>query len=300
MSADAPILLSDDDEPPAPAAAPPAPTQPAPTPAPIAAPTPAPALLSDDGTRVPGLYIAPSSIPGLDEPGLWTSTAIAPGSFIAIYTGRVMTEDEHDRLPPAEQDAQNKYSLAFKGSPILVLPGAAPDLTVHPAAAANEPPRGGVANALVETQEAEIDGTRYVFAALFACSAGIPTSTEVLWFYGESYAAIRTAMKYTAGRACSNAGHPLTPSAEAIVRRVLAAGRRDDALYVRGDEEPGSSGESEADSDPDFEETPKRRRAAAQQPPRQQPSRRTVSQHRPIRKSSPRCQRRRRRSRRSS
>ena len=101
MSADAPILLSDDDEPPAPAAAPPAPTQPAPTPAPIAAPTPAPALLSDDGTRVPGLYIAPSSIPGLDEPGLWTSTAIAPGAFVAIYTGRVMTEDEHDRLPPA-------------------------------------------------------------------------------------------------------------------------------------------------------------------------------------------------------
>ena len=129
----------------------------------------------------------------------------------------------------------------------------------------------------METQEAEIDGTRYVFAALFACSAGIPTSTEVLWFYGESYAAIRTAMKYTAGRACSNAGHPLTPSPEAIVRRVLAAGRRDDALYVRADEEPGSSGESEADTDLDYHETPKRRRAAAQQPPRRQPSRRIVN-----------------------
>ena len=61
------------------------------------------------------------------------------------------------------------------------------------------------------------------------------------------------------------------------MRRVLAAGRRDDALYVRGDEEPGSSGESEADSDPDYEETPKRRRAAAQQPPRRQPSRRIVN-----------------------
>merc|ERR1711965_970554 len=152
--------------------------------------------------------------------------------------------------------------------PILVLPGAAPDLTVHPAAAANEPPRGGVANALVETQEAEVGGARYVFAALFACAAGIPAHTEVLWWYGASYAAVRKAMKYKAGRACSSAGHALTPSAEAIVRRVLAAGRRDDALYVRGDEEPGSSGESEADSDPDFEETPKRRRAAAQQPPR--------------------------------
>ena len=104
------------------------PTPPAPTPpVPALAPTPAPALLADDGTRVPGLYIAPSGIPGLDEPGLWTSTAIAPGAFVAIYTGRVMTEDEHDRLPPAEQDAQNKYSLAFKGSPVLVLPGAAPD-----------------------------------------------------------------------------------------------------------------------------------------------------------------------------
>ena len=178
------------------------PTPPAPTPpVPALAPTPAPALLADDGTRVPGLYIAPSGIPGLDEPGLWTSTAIAPGAFIAIYTGRVMTEDEHDRLPPAEQDAQNKYSLAFKGSPILVLPGAAPDLTVHPAAAANEPPRGSEANALMETQAAEVDGVRYVFAALFACAAGILAHTEVLWWYGASYAAVRKAMKYTAGRA---------------------------------------------------------------------------------------------------
>ena len=231
MSADAPLVLSseDDDAPPMLA------------PAPAAAPAPAPALLADDGTRVPGLYIAPSSIPGLDEPGLWTSTAIAPGAFVAIYTGRVMTEDEHDRLPPAEQDAQNKYSLAFKGSPILVLPGAAPDLTVHPAAAANEPPRGGVANALVETQEAEVGGARYAFAALFACAAGIPAHTEVLWWYGASYAAVRKAMKYKAGRACSSAGHALTPSPEAIVRRVLAAGRRDDALYVRGAEEPPGS-----------------------------------------------------------
>ena len=254
MSADAPIELnSDDDE---------------------DAPAPAPVLLADDGTRVSGLYIATSSIPGLDEPGLFTSKAIAPGGFVAIYTGRFMTEDEHDRLPQAEQDAHTKYSLAFKGRAVLVLPGAAPDLTIHPAAAANEPPRGGEANALVETREAEVEGTRYVFAAIHAWAAGIPANAEVLWFYGASYEAVRKAMNYKAGRACSSAGHALTPSPEAIVRRVLAAGRRDDALYVRGAQEPGSSGESEADTDPDYEETPKRRRAAAQQPPRQQPSRR--------------------------
>ena len=80
MSADAPLVLSseDDDAPPALA------------PVPVAAPTPAPApaLLADDGTRVSGLYIAPSGITGLTEPGLWTSTAIAPGGFIVIYTGR--------------------------------------------------------------------------------------------------------------------------------------------------------------------------------------------------------------------
>ena len=209
MSVDAPIELSSDDDedaptpaskpasptPPAvapdvaPAPAPPAPTAPAavpappaPAPAPAAAPPtapPAPALLDDDGTRASGLYIALSSIPGLNEPGLFTSKAIAPGGFIAIYTGRFMTNDEHDRLPPAEQDAHTKYALVFKGSPVLVLPGAAPDLTVHPAAAANEPPRGGVANALVETQVAEVDGVRYVFAALFACAVGITANTEV-------------------------------------------------------------------------------------------------------------------------
>ena len=76
-------------------------------------------------------------------------------------------------------------------------------------------------------------GARYVFAALFACAAGIPAHTEVLWWYGASYAAVRKAMKYTAGRACSSAGHALTPSPEAIVRRVLAAGRRDADLAPR-------------------------------------------------------------------
>lgn len=191
----------------------------------------APALLADDGTRVPGLYIAPSSIPDLDEPGLWTSAAIAPGEFIAIYTGRFMTEGEYDRMPPAEQNAHTSYALQFKGRPVLVLPGAAPDLTVHPAAAANEPPRGGVANAVVETHGVEVDGVRYVFAALFACAAGIPANTEILWFYGKSYESIRKDLGYKVGRVCPSAGHALTLSPEDIVRRVLAAGSRDDALY---------------------------------------------------------------------
>lgn len=195
---------------------------------------PARALLADDGTRVPGLYIAPSSIPGLDEPGLWTSAAIAPGGFIAIYTGRFMTEGEYERIPLAEQNAHTSYALGFKGRPVLVLPGASPDLTVHPAAAANEPPRGGVTNALVETQEAEVNGVRYVFAALFACAAGIPANTEILWFYGKSYESIRRDLEYRVGRVCPNAKHALTPSPEDIVRRVLATGSRDDALYVRG------------------------------------------------------------------
>ena len=167
MSADAPIVLSDDDEPPtpavAPANAPPTPAAPVPMPAPAPAPAPAdapivlsddedaptpapeppapeppaPALLYEDGTRISGLYIAPSSIPGLDEPGLWTSKAIAPGGFIAIYTGRFVTESEHDRLSSAEQDAHTKYALAFKGNPILVLPGEAPDMAIHAAAVAN-------------------------------------------------------------------------------------------------------------------------------------------------------------------
>jgi len=251
MSADAPIILSDDDD--------------------------EPTLLANDGSRRSGLFVAPSGLAGLAEPGLWTSGAIAPGAFIALYTGRIMAETDYYNLPPAEQDALNKYALALGGSGVLVLPGAAPDLARHPAAAANEPLRGGVANALVETQEAAVGGARYVFAALFACAAGIPAQTEVLWWYGASYEAVRKAVPYKAGRACSSAGHALTPSPEAIVRRVLEAGQRDDALYERGAQDAGSSGSSEADSDPDFEEAPKRRRQAAQQPPRQQPSRRIAT-----------------------
>ena len=82
MSADAPIELSSDDDEDAPAPAPTPAAAPAPAP-----PAPAPpVLLADDGTRVSGLYIATSSIPGLDEPGLFTSKAIAPGGFVAIYT----------------------------------------------------------------------------------------------------------------------------------------------------------------------------------------------------------------------
>lgn len=190
---------------------------------------PAPALLSDDGTRVPGLYIAPSSIPGLREPGLWSSAKIAPGGLIAIYTGRFVTEDEYERMPMAEQSAHSTYALELNGEDVVVLPGGAPDLTVHPAAAANEPPRGGVANALADTQEAEVDGVHYVFAALFACAAGIPANTEILWSYGKSYD-----RRYKAGRVCRGTGHERTPSPDDIVRRVLASGSRDDALYVIG------------------------------------------------------------------
>ena len=69
MSADAPIVLSDDDE--------------------------EPTLLTNDGSRRSGLFIAPSGLAGLTEPGLWTSTAIAPGAFIALYTGRVMDEFDY-------------------------------------------------------------------------------------------------------------------------------------------------------------------------------------------------------------
>ena len=64
MSAEEPIILSDDDE--------------------------EPTLLTNDGSRRSGLFIAPSGLAGLTEPGLWTSTAIAPGAFIALYTGRVV------------------------------------------------------------------------------------------------------------------------------------------------------------------------------------------------------------------
>ena len=54
---------------------------------------------------------------------------------------------------------------------------------------------------------------------------------------------------------CASPDPGYSPPVQAIVRRVLVAGRRDDALYVRGAEEPGSSGSSEADSDPDYGET---------------------------------------------
>ena len=84
MSADAPIILSDDDE--------------------------EPTLLTNDGSRRSGLFIAPSGLAGLTEPGLWTSTAIAPGAFIALYTGRVMDEFDHYNLPTAEQSTPDLWT----------------------------------------------------------------------------------------------------------------------------------------------------------------------------------------------
>ena len=44
-------------------------------------------------THCNGLYLARSSIPALDEQGLFTAEAVQPGGFVGLFTGYIVKEE---------------------------------------------------------------------------------------------------------------------------------------------------------------------------------------------------------------
>ena len=105
-------------------------------------------LPADAPTHRAGLYVAPTTIAGLQQQrGLFTARSIRAGEFIGFFTGEVLTDDEYDERAPVWRAEADRYTMGFSGalfnyvvSPVA--PGAhAVDAVRHPMSLANEPPR---------------------------------------------------------------------------------------------------------------------------------------------------------------
>ena len=62
-------------------------------------------------THRAGLYIAPSTIPGLRELGLFSATKVPPGDFIGMFSGDMIADEEIDGLTRARQDAVHEWAM---------------------------------------------------------------------------------------------------------------------------------------------------------------------------------------------
>lgn len=226
----------------------------------------APPLLPPDPTRRDGMYLAPSRVlvesgPSagslLGEPGLFTSVSIPAGAFVAFYTGAFFTRDEFTGLPEAEHQALSRYAVEDEKHDVLVSPiaDAGPnrndvDLTLHAAAAVNEPGESEDANVFAQANVVEVIGNgeeirTFVVFCLFTCSR-VDAGEELLWNYGDGYQSMRDRVGYGAGSPCADElidGLRL-PSPRGRVEAVLRDGRRvADALYELAVSGSDSSGE---------------------------------------------------------
>ena len=210
-----------------------------------------PAVLPPDPTRRDGLFVAPSQVPiesgplagsTLQEPGLFTSRAIPAGAFVCIYTGTHYSTDDFDSLPPARRDALSKYAVEVDSHALTIAPtideAGRVDLTLHAAAAANEPSASSAANSFAQSSVVELLGSdaeihSYLVVCVYTCSA-IPAGGEVLWNYGAGYESLRRTLGYTAGQRCTEAAirSVRLPSPRGRVEAILADGRRvNDAIF---------------------------------------------------------------------
>ena len=226
-----------------------------------AAPPPAPGppaqsaskiLLSHDLTRRDGLFIAPSNVPiesgpssgsTLQEPGLFTSAFIPPGTFVCIYTGTFYASEEFEQLPRAQRDRLSRYATEVGQHGVIVAPPVDAmtgkvDFRLHAAAAANEPSASGAANAFTQASVVQVVGAdgdlhAYLVTCIFTCRA-VEAGAEILWNYGDGYKEQRKAAGYKAGPACPEelVDKRGVPSMHRRVEAILREGERSgDALY---------------------------------------------------------------------
>ena len=151
--------------------------------------------------------------------GLFCHNVINQGEFIGMYSGSWIHPDD----VPFEWG--NRYALELTNVAAVVSPpGQRPDPASYPIAMANEPLPNTPANAgMIESRyerdelECVPNGTteqHFYGIGLFACTR-IPARTEIRWFYGASYAAMRD---YEEGEPCEatptetplqRLGHPI-------------------------------------------------------------------------------------------
>lgn len=189
--------------------------------------------LPEDLTRIPGLYLAQTTVQLADgtrvpEYGLFTSKLIKKHSFILFYTGAWFEKETFGNFEktkdPANPDDRftkmERYSLSTSAGTYVLAPPIAdgettPNFAVHPGGAINEPDQSGHTantyiyetnvNDAVATDEQDRGGenTTLITMPLFACEH-IPADTELLWNYGGDYARVG----YTPGPPCFDLQDP--------------------------------------------------------------------------------------------
>ena len=189
--------------------------------------------LPEDLTRIPGLYLAQTTVQLADgtrvpEYGLFTSKLIKKHSFILFYTGAWFEKETFDNFEktkdPADPDDRftkmERYSLSTSAGTYVLAPPIAdgetvPNFEVHPGGAINEPDqRGHTANTYIyetnvndavatDEQDRGGENTTLITMPLFAC-VDIPANTELLWNYGGTYDRVG----YTPGPPCFDLQDP--------------------------------------------------------------------------------------------
>ncbi len=193
--------------------------------------------LHRDGLYVTSHYMQPKS-PFLEESevqdsgmGLYTTSNIREGEFVAFYTGRLMTQEQIDRLPRADQDTNDTAESYFMGLDVdkkdlmIVVPlhqlfddaaekiGNSVNYEINPAAMINEPSYDGEANvyARTETIEVDVEGQKNKFYAvcLYTCKE-VLAGQELLFHYGSSkeMKEMREKRNYTVGKPCHKGANP--------------------------------------------------------------------------------------------
>ena len=187
------------------------------------------------------LYVAPSSIPGLqNELGLFTSEFIAAGDWVGFFTGTILSDEEYSAYPAAWQRKADRYSMTFHQtlfdhvvSPVSPDAGTVNPLQ-HPLSMANEPPRQPrmKANVFVDADGGlvEVNGVQYACLPIYAAE-DVAASKELYLHYGLGYLGRKG--KYSAGDPCARPKVNLKPDAVSLVKRVLLDGNRVDEVLLR-------------------------------------------------------------------
>jgi len=150
------------------------------------------------GACRPDLYVAKTRLitgngPLYDFWGLFCHNHIARDAFIGMYAGTWIHSDEVFPFG-------SRYALEVASSLLVAPPGQRPDPQRYPIAMANEPAPGKSANATmreytfgrhdVSNIPAHIVEDVFHGVGLVACE-DILRDTEILWYYGPSYAGLR-------------------------------------------------------------------------------------------------------------
>ena len=228
-------------------------------------------LPNGKATHRNGLYIARSSIPGLDEQGLFTAEAVQAGSFVGLFTGEIVEDGVISGLPAAERDKVLEWAMDLgeghslcprwpgsdrhlrEGAPVreagAVLGQSEVDARRDPMAFINEPPGKPTtqrANAYVEHGYLRSRGALYRSLGVYAGRDGVGAHREIWLHYGYHYAYHRRRKGgYNVGLPCL-LPRSRSPSLDVIMLRVMNGGERvlDSMLEV-----PVESSDEEAAED---------------------------------------------------